>query len=115
MIVERRAKGLPVPGNEHQARLELEKRNRRTKPAKPVVSRSLRADRLPDFREMAQQAAPGDLADLCLEMILANEDPRAVAERLLLRLLEIKNKPATKKIPCVPEPFANQRLADSWE
>jgi hypothetical protein len=54
----------------------------------------------PPLAQMAAHASVGDVADMCLELIRAAEDPRAVAEKLLPELQRIKQ---TTKRPSLAE------------
>lgn len=51
----------------------------------------------PSPEEMAANASVGDVAEMCLRIVNAAADPVAVAERLLPRLQEIKQKPRPRK------------------
>lgn len=53
-------------------------------------------EELPSLTSMAAHASPGDVAEMCMELVNAAEDPRAVAERLLPQLetiLKAKKRP----------------------
>lgn len=51
----------------------------------------------PDQVQSAKLASTGDVAEMCLSIIRAARDPRAVAERLLPELQRIKNAPPAKR------------------
>jgi hypothetical protein len=51
----------------------------------------------PSMKEMAAHASPGDIAEMCLELIMASESPQAVAEKLIPELQTLKNRKRSRQ------------------